>query len=120
MNILYEGFDGTPALAFYGWAIIIIGTIFIIAFIIALRVNFHDSGVIIIFIMGLILVGSGILLNNDNRVPIIKATINEQVSWREIVDKYELKGQEGQIYVFKVNNVTNEEWENYLKEKENK
>lgn len=120
MNILYEGFDGTPALPFYGWTMIIFGIILIIAFIIALKTNFHDTGVMIMFISGLILIGSGFLVKNDNRVPIIKATINEQVSWREIVDKYELKGQEGQIYVFKVNNVTNEEWENYLKEKENK
>ena len=120
MNILYEGFEGNPALSFYGWAMIIFGTILIILFIIALRLNLREGGIIMMFVSGLILLGSGFLVKNDNRVPIIKATINEQVSWREIVDKYELKEQEGQIYIFKVNNVTNEEWEKYLKEKENK
>lgn len=52
----------------------------------------------------------------DTRIPIIKATMNDEVSWQEIYNKYEFKSQEGEIYIFEVKDTTNEEWEAFLKE----
>ena len=73
---------------------------------------------VLLFAIAFIL--TGFFVMKDREYPIIKAAINEEISWQEINNKYELMEQEGQIYTFKVKNITNEEWKNHLKEKENK
>ena len=37
-------------------------------------------------------------------------------AFQEIYNKYEIKSQEGEIYTFKVKDITNEEWDAFLKE----
>lgn len=122
MNILYEGFYGNAGVQFFGWVLIIIGILFFIGSIICLLTSIEDFGELSICLLGLasMIVLSGLAVKTDWRYPVIKATINEKVSWQEINDKYELINQQDQIYTFKVKNMTNQEWENHLKEKENK
>lgn len=119
MNILYEGFDGKPSTPIFGWILIGLGILMLIIFICFL-IKKDTQGIGILLGMGIVLVIGGLIAIGDARIPIIKATVNEEISWREINDKYELAGQEDQIYTFKVKNTTIEEWENHLKEKESK
>ena len=119
MTILYEGFDGKPSIPMAGWIVIGLGILMLIMFIYYLiKADTEGSGILLG--VGIVFIIGGLVLNTDDRVPIIKATINEEVSWQEINDKYELAKQEDQIYTFKVKNTTIEEWENHLKEKESK
>ena len=119
MTILYEGFDGMPSNPILGWIVVGLGILMIITIIwFLITKDIEEIGVLLG--VGIVLVIIGLALINDGRIPIVKAMINEEISWREINNKYELVKQEDQIYIFKVKNITNEEWENHLKEKENK
>lgn len=119
MTILYEGFDGRPAIPIVGWIIIGLGILAIATFIYFLiKEDTQDIGILLGFAIVCIIVG--FIFNADIRIPIVKATVNKEVSWQEINDKYELIEQQDQLYTFKVKNTTIEEWENHLKEKENK
>ena len=60
--------------------------------------------------IAIVLAICGLLSISDFRTPIVKATVNEEVTWQEINNKYELAEQEDQIYIFKVKNTTIEEW----------
>lgn len=119
MTILYEGFDGKPSMPILGWTIIGLGILMFIIFICFLiKKDMQGLGALVGLAFVCIIVG--FILNADIRNPIVKATVNKEVSWQEINDKYELAKQEDQIYTFKVKNTTIEEWENHLKEKESK
>lgn len=122
MNILYEGFYGNAGFQFFGWVLIIIGILFFIGSIICSLTSIENFGELSICLLGLAAVMAilGLAIQTDRRYPVIKATINEEVSWQEIHNKYELINQQDQIYTFKVKNMTNQEWENHLKEKEDK
>jgi len=119
MTILYEGFDGKPAVPIFGWIVIGLG-ILAIATVIYFLIKNDTQGIGALLGFAIVCIIAGLIFNGDARIPIIKATINEEVSWQEINDKYELAKQEDQIYTFKVKNITIEEWENHLKEKESK
>lgn len=119
MTILYEGFDGRPAMPILGWIVIGFGILAIATFIYFLIKN-DTQGIGILLGFAIVCIIAGAIFNADTRVPIVKATVNEEVTWQEINDKYELAEQEDQIYIFKVKNTTIEEWENHLKEKESK
>ena len=116
MNILYYGFSGSGSDTFFGIFLIILAAIAaIISIIIAITDGeisafFFGCGIAAIFCI------LGFAECSDTRIPIIKATINDEVSWQEIYNKYELKSQEGKIYTFKVKGITNEEWDAFLKE----
>lgn len=119
MTILYEGFDGRAAMPILGWTIIGLGILMFIIFICFLiKKDTQGLGALVGFAFVCII--AGLIFNADIRVPIVKATVNEEIPWQEINDKYELAKQEDQIYTFKVKNTTIEEWENHLKEKGNK
>lgn len=119
MTILYEGFDGRSAMPILGLIIMGFGILAIVVFIYFLIKN-DTQGIGTLLGFAIVCIIVGFIFNADIRIPIVKATVNEEISWREINDKYELVGQEDQIYTFKVKNTTIEEWENYLKEKESK
>ena len=119
MNILYEGFDGRPAMPILGWVLIGLGILMFITFIWHL-IKKDTEGIGALLGIGIVLAICGLLSISDFRTPIVKATVNEEISWQEINDKYELAKQEDQIYTFKVKNTTIEKWENHLKEKESK
>lgn len=116
MNILYYGFIGSDANTFLGiFFFILAAIIVIISVIIAITDSeissfFFGCGIAAIFAV------FGFAEYTDTRIPIIKATMNDEVSWQEIYNKYEFKSQEGEIYTFKVKDTTNEEWDAFLKE----
>lgn len=119
MTILYEGFDGRSSMPMLGWILIGLGILMFITFIWFL-IKKDTEGIGALLGIAIVLAICGLLSISDFRTPIVKATVNEEVTWQEINDKYELAEQEDQIYIFKVKNTTVEEWENHLKEKENK
>lgn len=115
MNILYYGFSGSGSDIFWGIFLFIVAAIIaIISIIIAIT----DGDISTLFGMGIaaIVAVLGLAAYSDSRIPIIKATINDEVSWQEIYNKYEFKSQEGEIYTFKVRDTTNEEWDAFLRE----
>lgn len=118
MNILYAGFDGHIANPILGWLAIIWGIIFFIGFISLVITDKKGDAVMLGIAIALVLLGYAAM--KDERYPIIKATINEEASWQEINNKYKLIEQQDQLYTFRVKGVTNEEWETYLRERENK
>lgn len=116
MNILYYGFSGSGPDIPFGIILLILAAI---SFIIGAIILITD-GKILAFFTGLFLAAIFVLLGvaecSDTRIPIIKATINDKVSWQEIYNKYEFESQEDEIYTFKVKNITNEEWDAFLME----
>ena len=114
MNILYYGFIGSEVNLFWCWFFCILSFIYLITtlFIIYLERNIKN---LIYLIPVIAFIFTSVVSFMDTREPIIKATIDENVSWEEINSKYELYNQEGKIYTFIVKNVTNEEWENNIR-----
>jgi len=117
MEILYKGFEGSNADPILGWFLIILGSILCISSILCVINNIE--GEVLLAVIGTIFFILGFVAKADHRVPIVKATINETVSWQEINDKYKLREQTGKIYTFEVKDTTIEEWESLIKE-ENK
>lgn len=116
MNILYYGFSGSGSDIFWGiFFFIFAAIIVIISIIIAITVS-EISAFFIGCTIAAIFALLGLAEYLDTRIPIIKATMNDEVPWQEIYNKYEFESQEGEIYTFKVKDITNEEWEAFLKE----
>ena len=109
MTILYEGFNGYIADPILGWFLIAMGIILFINFIYLVINDDWAGSTIGILLFAIVLVLIGVFAMKDRQYPIIKATINEETSWQDINNKYELIEQEGRIYTFKVKNMTNEE-----------
>lgn len=116
MNILYYGFSGSGSNIFLGIGLFIFAVIIVI---ISVFIAITD-GEISAFFVGLCIAAIfalfGLSEYLDTRIPIIKATMNDEVSWKEIYNKYEFESQEGEIYTFKVKYTTNEEWDAFLME----
>ena len=115
MNILYYGFDGSGSYPILGWTLIVVSAIIIIVSLIILITDRDIESILTVIIGGLLLF-CGITCFGDDRIPVVKATIDDTVLWCDITENYELKSQEGDIYTFKVLNTTIEEWEAFLKE----
>ena len=116
MTILYYGFIGADSNIFWGIFFFILAAIFvIISTLIAIADN-EISVFLVGCVFAVVFTIFGLAEYTDTRIPIIKATMNDEVSWQEIYNKYEFKSQEGEIYTFKVKDITNEEWDTFLKE----
>ena len=116
MNILYYGFSGSGSNIFGGIALFIFAAII---FIIGVIIFITDGEISAFFArlgIAAFVAVFGLIEYSDARIPIIKATINDEVSWQEIYNKYEFESQEGEIYTFKVKDITNEEWDAFLRE----
>lgn len=111
MNILYYGFRGTASLPVLGWILVAIGAGFLIFSFISwlydVITNVEFVGGCAVSVLAILL---GIFSLMDTRVPVVKATINNSISWTEVQKDYELLEQEGEIYTFKVKNATVDEW----------
>lgn len=116
MNILYYGFSGSGSDVFWGIFFFILAAIIVTISIIITIIDGEISSFFIGCAIAAIFALLGLAEYLDSRIPIIKATINDEVSWQEIYNKYQFKLQEGEIYTFKVKDTTNEEWEAFLKE----
>ena len=110
MSILYYGIEGSAPDVTAGW--IFLGlSILIFLTVIILLIILKDPAVLVIGLFLIPLIAVTFTAFDDSRVPIIKATVDDQVPWSNIIDKYELQKQEGLLYTFKVKNVSLEEWE---------
>lgn len=116
MNILYYGFSGSGSNILLGIGLFIFAAIIAVISIIMTITDEEISTFFIGCCIAAVFTLFGFAEYTDTRIPIIKATINDEVSWQEIYNKYELKSQEGEIYTFKVKNITNEEWDAFLRE----
>ena len=118
MNILYYGFDGAgPDMFLYIFMLAI--TILAAVGIIIWAIVEKDWAPLLFLIFTLIPFAIACIFKSDRRIPIVKATMNETIPFIEINDRFEFKKQEGDIYIFKVRNTTNEEWEEVIKEHNN-
>lgn len=118
MNILYYGFIGAPKSVLVGYILLGACLFFTVVSIIEL-VEKEWIGAGFFGVAAFALVFAVCSAFTDNRTPIVKATLDPNISYVEINKDYELMKQEGKIYQFKVLNTTNEEWELIVEEKQN-
>ena len=118
MNILYYGFVGAPRSVLIGYILLGACLFFTVVSIIEIaEKEWIGGGVFGVLALGLIFSVCNAFI--DNRTPIVKATLDSNISYVEVNKDYELMKQEGKIYQFKVLNTTNEEWEAVVEEKQN-
>lgn len=110
MSILYYGIEGSAPDVVAGWIFLSLAAISLILFIVFVIISKEASTALILLLVIFLLLASFSAFN-DSRVPIIKATVDDQIPWQTITEKYELQKQEGLLYTFKVKNVSLEEWE---------
>jgi len=115
MNILYYGFNGPAASVLVGWIFLVGVVFFAVIAIVAFSEKQYGSGVFS-GLVSIILIYSTVYAFSDNRVPIVKATIDDNISYVEMNSHYELMKQEGKLYTFKVLDTSNEEWEAVVEE----
>ena len=107
MEILYEGIKGQAAVPWLAWVCGIAGAILLGIASYAMVEN--EKGVAIWSFVMVILCAFLCIQNvTDSRYPIVKATINDTIPWKEVNEKYTLIDQEGDIYIFRVKENTNE------------
>ena len=107
MEILYEGIRGSAPTPWVAWLCGIAGVILLGIIIYALIEN-EKSAALWSFVM--VILCAFLCIENaiDSRYPIVKATINDTIPWKEVNEKYTLIDQEGDIYIFRVKENTNE------------
>lgn len=119
MNILYEGMYGSAANPQLGGLLFSIGVVVMIVGILLYMHLDIDDNCLFLFIIPLSCILIGIFNLVDSRTPVVKATLDDTVSFTEIQKHYEYVGKEGDIYIFKPHNVNMDEWEQLIKEKNN-
>ena len=112
MNILYYGFKGSANVPVLGWILIAVGAGFVIVSAICWlndAINGAEfAGGCFASVFAILL---GVVALADTRVPIVKATVNNEIPWVEVAKDYKYLGNEGNIYIFEALNKTIEEWE---------
>lgn len=120
MNILYYGMSGSAANSQLGWLLVCIGIIVMIVGMILLAHFCADDNLLALLIIPTIAcIIIGIYNLADSRKPIVKATLDNTISFTEIQEHYDYIGKEGDIYIFRPRNVNIDEWEQLVKEKNN-
>lgn len=101
MTILYEGFGGHDLNIVLGIIFSIVALVALGCLIVSLRERESEGAFASIAFMALAIV---IVLNSfiPNRYPIVRATIDDTTSFKEVYESYELIDVEGDIYTFKV------------------
>ena len=108
MEILYEHVAGSEPcmpLAIVAWSIAGLVSLWTIVE----AIKDEDSSYLLLLFLTAFLALLGFKFTHDTRYNEVVATINENVSWNEVNDKYELLKQEGQLYTFRVKEVPNEQ-----------
>lgn len=112
MNILYYGFRGGASVPFLGWPLIIIGTGFLIFTVVCwirdILTGTEFAGGCAAGAVAIIL---GIVAVIDTRVPIVKATVNNEIPWVEVAKDYKYLDSEGDICIFEVLDTSVKNWE---------
>lgn len=108
MEILYEHVAGSAPCM---WASIVIWSIagLTTLWIIIEAIKEEDVSYLLLLVLTAVIVLLGFKFSFDTRYNEVVATIDENVSWNEVNDKYKLIKQEGQLYTFKVKEVPNEQ-----------
>lgn len=107
MEILYEHVAGSAPcmpLAIVAWSIAGLISLWIIYE----AIKDEDSSYLLLLFLTGIIALFGFKFTADTRYNEVVATINENVSWTEVNDRYELLKQEGQLYTFKVKEAPDE------------
>lgn len=103
MEVLYEYTAGTGPLlplAVFSW---VAGIVLTIACIVMMIQDEEITPIGCLCLIFSVCIGiAGFDFNADSRHQEIKATINDNISWKEVNEKYELIKQEGEIYTFRV------------------
>lgn len=116
MNILYEGITGSAANPQLGGLLLGIGImVMIVGMLLYIHLNI-DEDWLVLLIIPLACIIIGIFNFIDSRRPIVKATLDDTISFTEIQKHYEYIDKEGDIYIFKPRNVDIDEWEQQIKE----
>ena len=103
MNILYEGIYGSAANPQLGGPLLCIGIVVIIVGTILLALSGADENWLVLLIIPLACIIIGIFNLIDSRTPVVKATLDDTVSFTEIQN-------------FKPHNINIDEWEQQVKE----
>ena len=118
MNILYYGMLGSAANPQLGGLLIGISIIVIVGIILFVHFCIDDNWLVLLAIpLACLIIGIFNLI--DSRRPVVKATLDNTVSFTEIQEHYDYIGKEGDIYIFRPRNVNIDEWEQLIKEKNN-
>ena len=116
MNILYYGFERDMGIDFI--VSILAGLTILLA--VAVVVMFIESKFGMAATAGLtcmLFVFLAIFIHEtQGNIPIIKTTIDDSYSWKQLNSEYKLRDTEGQIYTFEVLNVDTDEWREVIKE----
>lgn len=116
MNILYYGFERDIGMGFLICILMGVSVLCAIAFIEMIKEH-EFNGAAIAGLVCIILCFSAIFLyETQGNIPIIKATIDNSYSWKQLNSEYKLRSTEGQIYTFEVLNVNTNEWHKVIKE----
>lgn len=116
MNILYEGMYGSAANPQLGGPLLCIGIVVAIVGTILLALSGADDNWLVLLIIPLACIIIGIFNLIDSRTPVVKATLDDTISFTEIQKHYEYVNKEGDIYIFKPRNINIDEWEQQVKE----
>lgn len=112
MNILYYGFRGAASLPVLGWTVIGIGIALFVIGCVAFIYNVIDGKELIASAVGAIFaIVIGIIAKADTRVPIVKATVDNEIPWVEVAKDYKYLDSEGDICIFEVLNTSVKDWE---------
>lgn len=119
MNILYYGMSGSAANPQLGGLLICIGIIVIVVGYILFAHFCVDDNWLVLLAIPIACIIIGIFNLIDSRRPIVKATLDNTISFTEIQEHYDYIDKEGDIYIFRPRNVNINEWEQLVKEKNN-
>ena len=110
MEILYEHVAGSAPCM---WASIVIWSIagLLALIIIIFAIKEEDWSYLLLLFLSALIALVGLRFTIDTRYNEVVATINENVSWKDVNDKYKLLKQEGQLYTFRVKEDSNEQSE---------
>lgn len=101
MTILYEGFKGDEPSIALGVFLCIVGVVSLGLFLLALKES-EAVGAVVCFIGILVAIAGSIATFTSHRYPIVRATVNDTMPFKEVYENYELIDVEGEIYTFKV------------------
>lgn len=107
MTILYEGFKGEEPSIVLGVILCVIGVVSLGLFLLALRES-EPVGAVLCFIAILVVTCGAVVTFTSHRYPIVRATVSDVMSFKEVYENYELIDVEGEIYTFKVKDINNE------------
>ena len=118
MTILYKGFQGFATIS-HAWGNILFVIAGLIIFgSIVMAVTESDRHILVFALLAIIPIFVGISLKADTRVPIVKALVDDKIPYLEVFENYEYMNRQGQVYTFKVKNVSKTEWELEINEQQ--